>query len=666
MSEIRDEVGVLVTGSLGGRDGEVDGRVAEVVGSVDEGALVVLKGVFAGGGRVVPWYKYRCWWRLGLWVVFLVMMVCSYFVGRGQVRDISMAVATSGFSGGYLSTFSKSGSSGELGRFSEEEKRFLGGDPVDLWMGDRGDKGYAADYVISYESMHGVFPADLLEIGKEADPDNPWYLYLKVAELDSEAVEVVKPSGVKNNKFRMVRKYTVLDEGMYEEALGLLEEADGMGRLVQHRYKLLERRLGVYKSKMEPNFRNKAFWITEAISHSYGGMHYLRVVEMFGAKFYELSLNGDRGEVEKWLGIYERFVGAILEDENNLIEMLIVKAALTGNLSLMKAAAERVGLDNEADRVEACLGLLEGNEVLLKAKRDANEPPDAGICGVFGRYMFDSKVSLEGRQLGADDFAWERNGDHSLLTKWLALVMSVILMVMLFFGASYLLYRGKLGRVMGSRLIGVLSWKEWVGVVCFGVLFPILFYYVINQFSSLGVRRWGIFAGGGYSVLVQFVSMVLLVLWMSYVCLRWRLSVRLPGVVRGNGVWEWLAVAGALGSLLLVGWSGYEMGWVICVCLGLLMYSFGYFLVRGMRGLIDQRGVMAVAVMNHGMISLMALFSILMMLMVPFYYADEQRCVREDELFTFDPEKYFEDEHSWEVRENMRKELKGYLEMIRR
>jgi hypothetical protein len=145
-----------------------------------------------------------------------------------------------------------------------------------------------------------------------------------------------------------------------------------------------------------------------------------------------------------------------------------------------------------------------------------------GRYGLIGGMLVPTRHRpLKVLEFDSDDYNWDRYSEHSFVTKYLAAFAGILLFITLLFTASYLLYRGNLARFLGGRALSVLAMKDWVMIIFCGVIFPVIFYYIINQHSALGVREWNIGAAKGYAVLVQFGSMLLLALVMSYVFLRW-------------------------------------------------------------------------------------------------------------------------------------------------
>ena len=668
MSEMKLELAQLITKSLGGVEGEINGRVAEAVNHLEEGAgLKKLRDEFSNE-TVRPWYK--CWWKLCLWLMFIGSVFGLYFTGTTHLKSL-VSIADSGW---FNTTASKYIGKSEATLFNDDEKFFLNGDPYELWMSDKMNKGYAAEYVFSHDLRYGDFPDDLLEIGAKADPNNSWYLYMEAASLTDKAVKKVKRDKKESRangksetkcKYRGINEYEILDQASYEEVLNLLEKADSMEGPRQERFTLLKDRLKLYTDKLKPDFLSKVLLISISAGHSYDGMKYLKVFSIMDSKFCELAEKGDREEVKKWIGIHERFVGAILDDDNGLIEMLIAKAGLSLNLAAMKEAAERVGLVDEAAKFEECISKLESDDVLLDEIRNNSILPEEGKLGILGQLMFSNQMSLEGSMVDASEYEWERYGDHAFLTKWLSIVMSVLLSLLLLIMSIYQLFKGKLVRVLGRRVVSGLNLKDSMIIVSIGIITPIIFYYIVNQYSPLSVRKWNIAAGEFVSVTYQFGSMVLLVLWASYMSLRWRLSVKLEGVVRGNGIMEWLAGGSAFSVMLLIGFCGYDFEWLHLVCFVLLAYSLIYFLIRGIKGLVDNKELVAVSAIHNGMCSLLAVFIITMTTLIPFYYAQEQWYISNDTLFSLDPEKYCEYEQLYRVSESKRRVLKKYLDIIR-
>lgn len=683
MNETREEIGRLISSSLGSREGEVDARAAEAVGNLDEGeGLEKLREVLSRPDQIKPWYKR--WWMLGLCCVLLFIGV--WFVQSVTYNTKATSLLTSNK---LLNLFEKMSLKRSTYPFSDEERWLLSGEsfhpikelsPHNIVKGSSSMKQHAADYVHQYKRLKNVFPQDLLEIGETIDPDNPWYLYMRASDLAAETVvlrgkmERDRKSEGKHRKKRRLVKAGGVDEPAFvidqayrdkvEEAWELLEKADAMGILKYHRIDLAKKRLTILSNIGEHDYLSRLTYISEAASFSYDGMNYLDVAQLFKEKFEELSEGSKREEVEKWLGIHKRYLNLILNDSSTILDILVVKANFKSNLEVIQEAAEAVGLDNEAAKMKRLSEQL-AEDKLKRSSILAGRESNHQEYGILGQLIGSPQVSLKPLNFDQNDHVPDRYSDHSFVTKFIALVATVLLFSILIFAASYLLYRGKLARFLGNRILSMLSSRDWAVVILGGVIAPIIFYYVINQHTPLGVRKWNILAADGMLILVQFQSMFLLMITASYCLLRWRLSGKSCGLVSRTDWWAWSALASSLAAMLLIGCSGYEVSWMAFTAVGFLVYPVSFLLLRGIRGLISNERLISVAAVNRGMIILLMLSTICTSLLVPFYYADEKKWIRADTLHTLNPEHLELDNRSYRTMQAMKQELDERLEMIR-
>ena len=670
MNEMREEVGRLISSFLGSREGEVDARVAEAVGHLEEGeGLEKVREVFAKDREHKPWYKKG--WMLFLWALLLMVGIWFWSV-------VSVADTTSSANFGIHKILNSTGGitlKHDTYQFTEEEKWVLNGDPskktpveraYGLWQSDPPNKQYAAEAMHEYNNWHDQFPDDLLDVGAEVDPGNPWYLYMRSTNLVDLALSkrVQKTRRVEAND-----GYEVIDQAKLDEAWLLLERADGMGKLKQHRIDLFEKRLVILSKNREHDYFSKIAFISEAAGFQTGGMEYLKISKLFTKKFKLLSdqsESGDKVEVKKWIGILTHFLSKILDDRCSLVDILVVQSYLEGVLPEAQLAAENVGLTKEAEKISRLVEQLKEEKLIKSELRKKIDSLGYGEYGLIGGMMGPTGHGpLMQMKFDPRDYDCDRYSEHSFITKYLAAIAGMILFIMLLFTASYLLYKGRMARFLGGRMLSIFATIDWVMIIFCGVILPVIFYYIINQHSALGVRKWNIGAVKGNAVLVQFGSMLLLVLVMSYASLRWRLYVKSHGVVRRNGIWIYLSVACSLGAMLLIGCAGYKVNWITYIAYACLVFSAGFVFVRGLKGLINNEQLFATSALNRGMIPLIALTTIVMMLMVSFYYADEKKWIREDPLMTLRPDHLGEDTSSYKIKQAMKQELKDRLEMIR-
>jgi hypothetical protein len=349
-----------------------------------------------------------------------------------------------------------------------------------------------------------------------------------------------------------------------------------------------------------------------------------------------------------------------------MVDVLVVNSMLKANTAAEKAA-EAVGLTEEVEKIKK-LNDQFASDVLKRAaiKSERVDPNISEEYGILSQLMTGpNRFSLKQIEYDPNSHLPERYSDHSLLTKILATAYANLLFILLFFVSCYLLYKGKLARFFGGRVLGMLRVKDWVLIILCGVIAPIVFYYIINQHTPLGVRKWNVLATDGMSLIGQFTSMILLMIMASYCLLRWRLSVRSFGLVRRTDWWSWSALASCLVALLLIGCNGYEMSWMVYTTFGLLLYSAGFMLVRGARGMISNERLISVAGINRGMIMLLMLITICTGLMAPFYYADEKKWIREDKEFTFNPRHFGDSSTSYQILQATREEVRERLDMLR-
>lgn len=506
MNETREELGRLISSSLGSREGEVDARAAEAVGHLDEGeGLEKLREVLSRPDQIKPWYKR--WWMLGLCCVLLFIGV--WFVQSVTYNTKATSLLTTNK---LLNLFEKMSLKRSTYPFSDEERWLLSGEsfhpikelsPHNIVKGSSSMKQHAADYVHQYKRLKNVFPEDLLEIGETIDPDNPWYLYMAAADLVDLAVSKTKKVK-KNEEDITVWEYEVIDPDKLNQGLEWMARADSMGNLKDHRLDFLEKKLEIYSQNRDHNFFSKVAFLAESAGYSTGGIEFLKLEKFFGMKFDELAETGDKEEVKKWIGIYKRFIDSLTEGRHTMIEILVARAHLTYLTRVSLRAAERVGLDDEVEKMKGLSKLLVDDKAKRSELKKQGLPLEVGEYGFLAGALLGGQKSLKPLEFDSQDHLPDRYSMNSFLTRHLAVAGAVLLFILLLFVASYLLYKGKLARFFGERVLSLLTVREWVFIVLGGVVFPIILYYVVNQYTPLGVRKWNVLAAEGISIMVQF------------------------------------------------------------------------------------------------------------------------------------------------------------------
>lgn len=648
-AEERRELARLITMSMGGHENQIDGRVAEAVNHIED-----CDGIKAWSKDLAhqveaeskKWYKSKT-----LWIRYAI--ICMMFISLGwAIMNISYAKNTSSLApltnhmGAasvaidhlHLKREAKTMNDADTWLIDENTFHPLTGQyPFDQTVSEEYIKQNAAEYVYQNE-IHYELPGnekELLEIGDAVDADNPWYLYQSAAYL-------VKNAGLKSATARKSKpassKY---NEVMVQEAWELLEKADQLGTLSQHRDRLQQRKQVITSNSVPRDYLGFLGYI--AYSAGYGCndiINYLTVDYAFVAKFETLAIEGSIEEVQHWLGIYKRYIASVTHAQETLVGTLVVSAILKEYEATVTGALSRVGLDTELDQAQLLTKLRKEDENALNAimtKRHATNTKQHKH-GIISSLANSSSMPIGP---ASNAHIYNRNAEHAFITQPFCLFAAILLFFTFIYMSSYGLTRGKVSRFSGTAMTAMLGAKDWLIILLGGMILPIIIYYITNHSDVLGARQWSVRAGSGASFLFQFISLFLLQITTSYCLIRWRLSVRSQGIVKSVNKPAYFTAIVALALMLLSGLCGKDgmnMNWIGYLCIACILIVILSMLYRSLRGFCKQQDVIAVAGINRCMTLILSLGIICAIAMIPCYYAEEKKWIQNDPEFTFSPD----------------------------
>ncbi len=538
-------------------------------------------------------------------------------------------------------------------------------------------KGYFMQYVLTNLDSDELGIEEMLKLADEVDPENALYLYLAAGKDDREIVkkQYASSSGLSDEeRFKRTTEYEVLDNERYKKALNYIVEAGKYGKIVDHSLEVRLEKLSEARENHPQDYLGRFASFRTMHEVRFYSMNMLNVTTILDAKFYELSKDGTEEEVLFWKGEYLKLLDKMLENDGVLIDLLVMKAALKSVLANMQAAADRVGMDGEVEKITEFSDMLyrerEAQKNVRKLRRDEwknrtefseesylNELSYAPMLS-----HLPSNVQLEVNI----DPAPGRLVEHALLGRILVTLSFVLIGVFCLGMWIYYGNKSKEMRVMSNQVLGSLSWLDGVLVVLGGVVFPVVGYVLINEQTGLGVREWSVGSVAGLLVLLQFCGMLLTVFSLSSVLLRWRLSKSLPEIVKSCAWYRWFIPCTAFVAMILVGFSDSKeemLPWV--VSLMLLSISLLAWVGVSIGQCFFKSEKLVKLTLCRGLLSLYAAALILMVGLSFYYHAQEFKYVAEDESFSMKEEHLGVSVLEYRVVEKMRESLRERLEIIR-
>ena len=677
----RHELARLITRSMGGHENEMNGRVAEAVNHLEDcDGIRTWSEDLAKELNTTPkkWFQRTNFWIKGtvitmiiilLFALTWVIMNISYSKNLG-IYTPGMGTSSRLIQDLNISIKSKRKKLAETDRWLINDNTFhplTGGYPFEEPMSEEFIKQNAAEYVFQNES-HYMIPGngkELLEIGATIDPDNPWYLYQSIAHLAENSG--IKPA--KSSRSVSTATSVSYDQSMVQEAWILLEKADKMGELIQHRDSLQWEKQIIMSNTLSHDYHGFIAYMGFNASYVMNDtMGYMKVHDIFNAKFESLAVRGTKAEVSKWLNIYQRYLSSILNAQNTFIGYLIVSAQLQDYEAMVEGALKRLELDSEIKKAQLLTQKLEAdknhrNELQVKWSSIRPENHEYGVLSLLNT---DATLSNELPEM--DAHIYNRNAEHAIATKYLCIVFTVLLFLVFIYLSGYGLMKGRSGRFLGRQISEKLNANDWLIILLTGTVLPIGLYYLTNHSEWFGARRWGIGAGSGLPIIFQFISLFLLQLTLSYCLIRWRLFVSSQGIVKAVHKSAWSpAIAAFILMMLsgLVGKDGMEMNWIGYVCLACIAYIILSLFYRSLRGFTKHQNALAVAGINRCMILIVSLGIISAIIMAPYYHAEEKKWILSDPEFTFDPNVFGTTTQEYKSAMYLRKQLQETLKILK-
>ncbi len=625
--------------------------------------------------------KWFSWWRVGLSVLTLaaVVLILQSYVKEGEQLKQYLGFES-------MEDYSDEGMAFAL-EIANQRKR----EKLSRRKSDPSSKVYFMDYVVTSFANGGEYPKmeEILAEAERVDPENSYYYYLAAtihtASLDgTTCVKKVSPdlygSSYKTD-MGQVEEWEVLDREQYEMALNYIKEAG-------KRQGIIDRTLGVQSEKLEKFRKMKAGkemdWLGQNLAAYELVMddHYsIRMVGMsriFDTKFYELSENGSAVEVSFWMTEYKRLIDTLLHERGSIIDFMVAKALLKSPLANMRAAAERVGMDDEVVKITACIDQLNQDEVVLEAQREER-----------GGYELDGE-SLENETYSRDSYNMHFSGpitlrhaveqdkvvlpstkegrlsDHAFAGRLLiALIFLGLLFVVIGMWVFFFAKRKEM-RTLSMQSLNALTMLDGLIVLVGGIILPVFVYVMINEHTALGVREWSVLALSSALVVIQFSGMLVTVLTLSMALLHWRLSVRLPGIISRVRMLGWVLPVLSFSAMSLVGLTdtkGETLPWNIAGAF-ISLSILGWVLIVGVSAFRKKDALSRIA-MCRGMLSVYACLLVVFAGLYHYYHLQEKRWISESEEITFKPEHLGVMTIEYRTAQQMRKEIKERLELIR-
>lgn len=643
---------------------EVEARLKPDQDKALEAAAIRLETVDAS--KLKPsWTK---WAMLGLVLVILAVL------GLESLRFSSLKRQLPGFSeptedtGRWMAKHFK--------HLSENERLLLFGDvsktsPSDrikaLWGSEPVNPALFEDYAIAYLNDHGKLPLEFLETAEKLDPENGWFHLLAAAVMSKDTVKKESQTKLEKEQ-RQPPRWTILDQTRMREALSLFEKGCSKGRIQSYDTELLKRRFAILPQPAD--FRDLVLNIAYTASRSNHSSQLLNLSKAVSAQAGILAERQDAESFRTMLRNWVTFTRSRLNSSpSSSIEALVIKASIYQTNSNFLQAAKDLGLGEEARLLKEVEQRIEKEIAERKIRMNLASDESIKLHGGFLQYKaIGSLIGLAANppEITPADLASNRRADHAIFAFVLSAVMAVLLLLFAGFLSAFPYRHGELRRKLARRHFSIFDHRDWVVLLCGGVLLPALYFGIIRYFTPLGGLGWSLQATARTVILAQSSLLPLLVISTSVLVVQSRVTRKMSfykGLRGVSKVGFVLTVIGYL-ALPLLGLSTSQpllksvmFGGEIVIDLLLL-----WLLTLVIRGLFGRaHHALERQVVARLLVPIFLFAALVNCVAMPLLHLEESHWVKQDRFFRPDPAKPAMSAFEAQVAEQIKAEL---MEMI--
>lgn len=613
------------------------------------------------------------WWCLGLGVLALAAVVVF-------VSELSRI-------GKQLTKFQDMTNTAYAEMFEDDEGGVTEGNIEKRWKSDSSDKAKFMEHVVTTMASNSSerFTDEMLADARRVDPENSYYFYVAAANnvstyRDGACLKKISNESTFDREFGDIQEWEVINEEKFKQALSLIREAGSLQGISYYRAEAELVQLAKFREmKVEGKLDSLDQYLAtmKIMMKKNYSMKILDLGNLFDAKFYQLSKNGTATEVKFWINEHRKFINFLLDKDVALVDHLIAFALMKGPLPNMRAAAIQAGMEIQAEKITVLLDEFKREKEQKDAQRllgrtSGGESPDityasrsrdSSLMFISGRAIM---KHLNGKEMMLPKMREGRFADHAFAGRLFSLITFLSLVSAMIAMWIFFLAKSKKMRSSSMQALSVLTRIDVVMVIGLGVILPIVFYVIINEFTPLSVREWSLFTGAFSMVVIQYVGMLLSVLTLSAAMLQRRLSVRLPELVTRVRMLSWVLPGMAFMAVLLVGLSDTKSELLPLALAGMFLSlaMIGWLTLVCVSAFI-RRDVFTKVIMCRGMISVYTSVLIILAALSIMYHQQEKRWVSESEEITFKAEHLGLMKVEYDVAQKMRRQLIERLESIR-
>ncbi|MCP5536640.1 MAG: hypothetical protein H7A51_10470 [Akkermansiaceae bacterium] len=561
-----------------------------------------------------------------------------------------------------------------------------------FWHAEPENVGAYIEYLSAYRSEYSAYPEDMLETGKALDPDNAIFQLLHIGVVADDCTERVYPSRSRSRSTRRGRRgasvptppaapavarthQAITDVELHREAVAMFHKVASMPMCNNYTKEMMQRRLPLLQ-------RDGHDWVSRLLPVVYlssqmtPSLPLMKVTDVIRAEAYRCEQEKDAAALQRLIADWLLYCRHLQRSGQSLIDGLVLRATIQSPCKDFAAAAKACGLG----ALEQYFTDLDTRMLDEKDARDEQAKLDdwgdglikeGGMLSAMGLPVLHKQVN-DASAIPIPDTQPDRLSDHAFWGRMVSAVQWKLMLLCSLFAALWRYRSNGLIRKLGQRLACLFSWRDWTCVVCWGVLAPVGFYWLVNGTDTvMSVRRYN----PGYTAMLmpagQSAGLLLLLVLAPILAISHRLKKVLPLQVMPAPRMIWAAVILILVSIPLFGLVGvFDFGVqknLMCVFsfqgMAMLLLLATPF-VAMLRKPIEVQYSIAKAVRGQLIIKVYLLASVVMALQIPVYHAMEKHWVAENKLFDLNPEYTAFSTTESQVTEQLFKELGALLTVV--
>jgi len=579
---------------------------------------------------------------------------------------------------------------GRLLMFGDITKNTLSERKKCLWDSSPDNPGYFIEYASAYLTGHEYqMPPDFLETARRLDPDNSWFTYLAAAVTLRGAVEPQRQSKAARDAGE-AKTWTIRDQRKMDEFVALIHRASEQARFDSYQTRMIKERI--------PFIPRDDFTEYVASGMAAAGclpeLHFQLLGKGISAKAEQCAEQGDReGYLRLLADVKELNTKWADSETGNLIGELVFVSCLTASVPNLHAAAEKLELTEKAGQLKGLDERLKERRKEVRARQSAEsgDRAEARASTLLSTSLINSVKSPP--PLTDDDLKPGRLTEHEILSRACCLTEWLLFAVCLGMVALFRFRLPAVVRRLVPRIGLLLRPVDFAWLIGAGILLPYAYMMMINRFTPLGGRDWGIRGTRMYLLqrfkdaiadtewrdwsiwciriylpLVQFLGLALLMMVVPVLVARWRLGRRIAmtGPGGGRSWFGWFAVLCTVVCIPLAGWIAPEayqreiyQPWVT----GLIAVPVVWLLVASLRALIgrDKPRLLCRGVIARALVPVYAAAMLLLAAAALGHKAAERYWFQRDTVMRMDPAFPAVSPYEYKVARQMRAEIREIL-----